>query len=479
MTILKITKLLFSFTLIILFSCTKKNPTYDLVIFNGRVIDPETGLDAIRNIGVTGKQISIISVDSLTGIKYIDATGFVVAPGFIDLHAHGQTNVENSYQAYDGVTTALELEIGVDTLAAFLKARKGKALLNFGASACQLAIRNKIISGTSTPHKNIYNELNIPAIKEAVNPIKFDAVRALLKVSLAQGAIGIGVPVGYQSGATISEIFDVYAFAAEENTPIFSHIREGGAIAFQQALANALINNSTLHICHLNSMARKDVRICLEMVEQAKKNGFKISTEIYPYTAGNTEISSAIFDAGWQERLGCTYEDLQWVETGERLTQENFENYRKTGGSVIIHMMKPKWIEQCLQSSATAIASDGGEYSPFGHPRGAGTFARVLGKYVRELKVLTLNEALYKMTYLPAKTLEPFVPSMKKRGRIQEDCFADIVIFKAEKIIDKATFKRGFQKSEGVKHLLINGQILIKNAKLLPEVFPGEAITSK
>ena len=479
MKILKASSLLFAVGLLTLLSCTKSNTVYDIVIRNGRVIDPETGLDEIRNIGITGSQISLISADSLEGKKYIDATGLVVAPGFIDLHAHGQTNVENSYQAYDGVTTALELEIGVDTLAAFLRTRSGKALLNFGAAACQLAIRNKVISGNNTPQKSIYNELNIPAIKEAVSPEQFVEVRNLLKESLAHGAIGIGVPVGYQSGASIPEIFDIYAFAGEQNTPIFSHIREGGTIAFQQALANALVNKATLHLCHLNSMARKDVSICLEMVERAKQNGYNISTEMYPYTAANTEISSVIFDEGWQDRLGCSYEDLQWVETGERLTEESFNTYRKTGGSVIIHMMKPQWIEQCLQSTVTAIASDGGEYSPFGHPRGAGTFARVLGKYVRELEVLTLNQALYKMTYLPAKTLEAFVPTMKKRGRLQEGCFADITIFNPNSIIDKASFKRGFHKSEGVIYLFVNGQLVIENAKLLLEVFPGEAITSK
>lgn len=461
-----------------LVSCSEEPTIFDTVIANGRVIDPETGRDEIVFIGISKDRIKAISKDSLQSKEYIDATGLVVAPGFIDLHAHGQTNVENSYQAYDGVTTALELEVGIDTLSAFLKAREGKSLLNFGASASQLAVRNKVITGEMAAKKSIYEELNIDAIDTAVANNQLIEVRKLLQEKLNEGAIGIGIPVGYEKGASIEEIFDVYAFAAEQNTPIFSHVREGGAIAFQQALSNALTNGTALHICHLNSMARKDVAICLEMVEKAIEKGYNISTEMYPYTAGNTEIGSAIFDEGWEERLGCTYEDLQWVETGERLTPETFKKYRKTGGGVIVHMMKPKWIELCLTSPSTCIASDGGSYSPYGHPRGSGTFSRVLGRYVRELNALSLHEALKKMTLMPAQILEPFVPEMKKRGRIQVGCFADIVIFDADKIIDNATYKRGFEKSTGVQYLLVNGKRIINNAKLLPDVFPGKAITS-
>lgn len=205
-------------------------------------------------------------------------------------------------------------------------------MLNFGSSACQLAYRNKAIANNNRVYKTIYEELQDPAAEQALPENKFEDVRNKLKNALINGAIGIGIPVGYLPNASIEEISDIYAFAAESKVPVFSHVREGGAIAFQQAISDAILNKTQLHICHLTSMARKDVDFCLKEIEKAQALGFPITTELYPYTAGNTEIGSAIFNEGWQERLGCTYGDLQWVETNKRLTPETFAKYRKTGG---------------------------------------------------------------------------------------------------------------------------------------------------
>lgn len=460
-------------------SCQKEQTQYDIVILGGRIIDPETKTDKIINIGIIGDSIAIISSEKLEGKTTINASGMVVAPGFIDLHAHGQTNVENTNQAFDGVTTALELEVGVDTISQWLKSRENKALLNYGASACQLAIRNKVISGIETPKKNIYDELADSVAYRAVPENKYLNVRKKFDEAINKGAIGIGIPVGYVPGASVEEIFDIYNYAGQKNIPVFTHLREGGAIAFQQVINDAILNNTTLHICHINSMARKDIAFCLKLVETAQKKGFPITTEIYPYTAGNTEISSAIFDAGWQDRFGCTYSDLQWGATGERLTAETFKKYRKQGGAVTVHMMKPEWIEMGLKSPVTMIASDGGDCSTFSHPRGSGTFSKVLGEYVRQKKILTLNEAIKKMTLMPAQLLEKFVPEMKKRGRVQIGCKSDLVIFDPNTIIDKATYDNGCVQSIGVKYLLINGKIVINNGIMIPNVFPGQAIKSK
>lgn len=460
-------------------SCQKKQNQYDIVILGGRVIDPETQTDKIINLGIIGDSIAEISAEKLQGKTVIDASGMVVAPGFIDLHAHGQSNIENINQAFDGVTTALELEVGVDTLSQWLLTRQKKALLNYGASACQLAIRNKVISGVETPKKSIYDELVDSAAYRAVPQNRYPKVRRKFDEAINKGAIGIGIPVGYVPGASVEEIFDTYQYAGQKKVPVFTHLREGGAIAFQQVITDAILNNTTLHICHINSMARKDIAFCLKLVETAQKKGFPITTEIYPYTAGNTEISSAIFDEGWQKRLGCSYSDLQWVETGERLTAETFKKYYKKGGSVTIHMMKPEWIEMGIKSPVTMIASDGGDCSTGSHPRGSGTFSKVLGEYVREKKILSLAEAIRKMTLMPAQLLEKTVPEMKKRGRIQIGCKSDLVLFDPNTIIDKATFENGCVKSTGVKYLLVNGKILIKKGELLPNLFPGKAIKSK
>ncbi|MGY0393216.1 amidohydrolase family protein [Bizionia sp. KMM 8389] len=473
-------KYTFLILLVCFVSCdSNKESIYDIVIENARVIDPETNTDEILNVAIVGDKIIEISSEKLNGIKTIDGTGKILSPGFIDLHAHGQTNVENEYQAFDGVTTALELEVGIDTLTQYYQARKGNALLNYGASACQLAYRNKVIAKSDRVYKSIYEELQDSVAQLTLPKDKFPILRNKLKDALNNGALGIGTPVGYLPNASIEEIADVYAFAGASKVPIFSHVREGGAIAFQQAFSDALLNKTQLHICHLTSMARKDVDFCLQEVEKAQALGFPITTELYPYTAGNTEIGSAIFNEGWQERLGCTYEDLQWVETNERLTPETFEKYRKQGGSVIVHMMKESWVDKVVASKVSMIASDGGEHSPTGHPRGSGTFSRIISTYVNKKGLISINEAIRKMTIMPAQVLENIAPEMKLRGRIQKGSYADLILFDINNVKDNATYTNGFVKSSGMDYVIVNGTILIENGELKKDVFPGEGIKSE
>jgi N-acyl-D-aspartate/D-glutamate deacylase len=474
---------LYVIALFFVFSCSQKKEdttqsTFDIVIENARVIDPESNTDKVLNVAISNDKIVEISTEKLNGKKIIDGTGKVLSPGFIDLHAHGQTNKENKFQVFDGVTTALELEIGIDTLAQYYQARKGNALINFGASACQLAYRNKAIANNDRVYPSIYEELKDSVASLPLPENKFKIVRNKLKDAINNGAIGIGVPVGYLPNASIPEIADIYAFAGENNLPIFSHVREGGAIAFQQAISDAVLNKTQLHICHLPSMARKDVAFCVRQVEKAQKLGFPITTELYPYTAGNTEIGSAIFNDGWQERLGCTYNDLQWVETGERLTPETFKKYRKQGGSVIVHMMKEEWVKLTLTSETSMIASDGSDCSPTCHPRSSGSYSKVIRKYVNKDKLISITQAIKKMTIMPAKVLEPVVPEMKLRGRIQKGCYADLLLFDINKVKDNATYINGFETSSGMDYVIVNGKLLIENGQLLPNTFPGTGIKS-
>jgi len=250
------------FSVLCFFSaCNQDEATviYDTVILNARVIDPETNTDGLLNVGILGDKIAIITDSPIEGKTTVDGTGKVLAPGFIDLHAHRQTNKENEYQAFDGVTTALELEVGVDTLSSWLKIRKGKALLNYGASACQLAYRNKLLRGNDAVSESIFDELADSVAQIPLPESKFPALEQSISKAIEEGAIGIGIPVGYLPAASVEEIAAVYEMAGKWQVPIFSHVREGGAIAFQQAIADAVLNEAPLHICHINSMARKDI----------------------------------------------------------------------------------------------------------------------------------------------------------------------------------------------------------------------------
>ena len=475
------------------FALGQSSTEYDIVLEGGRVIDPETKLDAVRNVGIQNGRIVEISTDPLMGLENIDVSGLVVAPGFIDLHVHGISNKEQEYQVHDGVTTALELEVGVPFMEEWHKSRHLKALINYGSSVSWPYKRAEVMKEFQAEleefsfafqesgwrQENFTTRLFLSSNYSALPSEEIPNMLMKIRLALEEGGLGIAVPVGYLPGASREEVFRVYQLAGELQVPIITHVRNGGTIAIQQAISDALITNAPLHVVHVNSMALDEIELAIEMVNKAQKRGFNITTEMYPYTAGSTALESAIFDQGWQERLGISYSDLQWVKTGERLTEKSFASYRKEGGTVILHLMKPEWIKAGIVTEGTIIASDGMSYAKLAHPRTAGTFSRVLGKYVREEQVLGLSQAIKKMTLLPAKRLEKVAPTMKFKGRIQVGADADITIFDPDKVIDKATFEKGLEFSEGIQFVIVNGNFVIKGGNLLENTFPGQPIYSK
>lgn len=465
---------------------------YDLVIQNGRVIDPESGLDGIRNLGIIDDTIAIITTSEITGDRSIDATALVVAPGFIDPHIHGVSVEAQRYQIRDGVTTALELESGIGFIKYWLESKAGKSLLNYGASAAHSGLRHaslrqnrQYIPETQAQlekegySSKIINQMLIRMMRSRDVILSEDDIshlKTLIEDELKAGAIGIGVPVGYYPQASHYEIFKSYEMAAQYGTTIFSHVRDAHMAAIQEAIANATITGARLHIVHLNSMSLSKIKTGLALVEAAQRQGFPITTEVYPYTAASTSLESVLFDEGWQAKWGMDYQDLQWQATGERLTAETFKKYRSEGGIIIMHMMKPAWIEEALASPITMIGSDGMPYAPLAHPRTAGTYARILGRYVREEGVLNLPEAIRKMTIMPAQMLEAIAPAMKRKGRLQVGADADITIFDPATVIDKASFEKGLDYSEGIIHVIVNGRLTVHDSEIVDGVFNGEPV---
>ena len=447
---------------------------FDIVLLNGRVIDPESGTDAVRNIGIRGKTIAAVTADKLRGRSEIDVRGLVVSPGFIDLHSHGQDDENYRYKAHDGVTTALELEIGVSPVGDWYRTREGKALVNFGASSGHVPARMAMMHDTGDFLPRDEASHRIATDEETLSIIQ------TVRRGLDDGAIGIGFGIAYVPTAPRQEIFRLFQLAAERKVPVFVHMRGGianeansGAIpALQEVIADAAITGASLHVVHLTSVAARLTPICLQMIEGARKHGIDVTTEMYPYTASASRIESAIFD-DWEKRSGFSFHDLQWAATGERLTAETFAKYRKTGGSVISHTLPEEALKAGLQNPSVMFASDGRLSDGKGHPRSAGTFARVLGLYVREQKLLTLNEAIGRMTLMPAKRLEASVPAMRNKGRIKVGADADLVVFDAARIIDKATFENPAQYSEGIQHVMVNGVFVLRDGSLVAKTYPG------
>ncbi len=188
---------------------TAANPDYDLVIANGRVMDPETGLDALRNVGITAGKISAISATPLKGKTTIDAKGFVVAPGFIDLHEHGAEPRNYQFQAHDGVTTSLELELGTADISKWYAAREGNSLINFGASIGHIPVRMDVMHDPGTFRSTG------DAAHRAATPQELDRIRAEMEKGFREGALAEGMGVNYTPAATHSEIVEMFKIASK------------------------------------------------------------------------------------------------------------------------------------------------------------------------------------------------------------------------------------------------------------------------
>jgi len=372
--------------------------SYDLVVANGRVMDPESGLDGVRHLGIRGGTIEAISTTPLTGSRVIDATGLVVAPGFIDLHEHGQQEESYRMMVRDGVTSAFELEVGTADVPKWYAARDGGQIVNYGVSAGHIPVRMKVLGdpGTGLLPAGIGGSGH-------ASEAQLREMEAMLRECLAQGAVAAGFGSAYTPGAPMSEIERMFRVAAEGGASAHIHMR-GGLQGLNETLAAARRAHVALHIVHVNSSADAELDQFLAAIQAARDAGQDVTTEAYPYGAGMTEIQSALFD-DWKSWPDEKFSQHQLVSTGERLTRATFEKARAAGGTVIIHGRSEEQTRAAIASPLAMIASDGFIEHGRGHPRTSGTFAKVLGKYVREEKVVPLMDALRRMSLEPARRL--------------------------------------------------------------------------
>jgi N-acyl-D-aspartate/D-glutamate deacylase len=445
---------------------------YDLVIRNGRVVDPESGLDAVRNLGISGGKIQAVSATPLEGRTTIDATGLVVAPGFIDLHSHGQDTENYRYKAMDGVTTALEMEVGVADVKAWYDKRKYQTLINYGVSVGHIPVRMRVMHdpGNFLPTGD--------AAHRAATDAEIAECRRQIEQGLALGALGVGMGMHYTPGASRWEVLEMFRAAAHAGAACFVHVRNAGeesVAALEEVIAASALTGAPVHVAHITSNGLRSTPRLLQMIAEARAHKLDITTELYPYTAAMSGIESALFDPGWQATLGIGYHDLQWAETGERLTPESFARYRRTGGGVILHMIPPAALDAAMASPFVMIASDGGLRNGKGHPRSAGTFARVLGRYVRETGALSLMEAIRKMSLMPAERLQDRAPDMRNKGRIREGADADLTLFDPATVADASTYEDPAKYSIGIRYVLVNGVQVVSDGKLR-DVTPGRAV---
>lgn len=492
------------------------------VLFRGaRVLDPESGLDAIRNVGVVGDRITYVEDGSPRAREVVDVSGRVLAPGFIDLHSHAQTVNGLRLQALDGVTTSLELEAGQMPVSRhYARAERDGRPINFGYSASWALARLVVMDGLSLPDPA--NDERLPNFLEtwgagntadsrwrSVCSIdETDRVLTLLEQEVAQGAIGIGVLLGYAAESNRGEYFRLAQLAERLGVPVFTHARGMSydepsmmLTGILEIVAAAAGTGARMHICHLNSTSlRQADEICLA-VQSAQSLGNPVTTEAYPYGAGST-----IIGAEWlaPERLGSlnlTPKSIYYVPGAERVASvERLRELQRVdpSGVCVVDLLDlddqrdMAKLLQTLTLPDSAIASDavplGGvddsdilenhwplAEGAFAHPRSMGTFAKTLRWLVRELGVLSLGDAVRRSSLIPAQILEEAVPAMRRKGRIQVGADADIVVFDADTVTDAATYTRS-APSTGFEHVLVNGSFVIRDAALLVGAHPGRAI---
>lgn len=488
---------------------------FDLIVRGGRVLDPETNFDAIADVAIKDGVIAAIGDIAGTADRIIDANGLVVSPGFIDLHSHGQSLPADRMQAFDGITTMLELEVGVLPVARWYdeQAALGRTL-NYGAATGWVFAR----IATMTQQQMVSSVGGMGQamrdtrwVEEAASPAETAEIVERVQVGLAQGGLGIAFPNAYAPGTGVKELSDLCSLAASHGVPTYTHVAymsnvdpKSSIDAYTRLIGLAGSTGAHMHICHFNSTSLQDVERAAELVKTAQLLGLKVTVEAYPYGTGSTVVGADFFsDPAFPQRFGSGYDAIEMVAERRRLRDRNevlSEKEKNPGAVVLIHFLDVAvnqrhrdLLDVSVMYPGGAIASDAmpwilsngtlysGDAWPLpddavAHPRSSGTFTKFLRDWVLDRKVVPLMEGLAKCTLIPAQILGESTPMMRKKGRLQVGCDADIVVFDIATLRDKADFHTMNARAEGVTHLLVNGQAVIADAELVRDARPGRPV---
>ena len=490
---------------------------WDIVLRGGRVIDPESGLDAIADVAIAGDRLAGIGPGLGPARAETDVTGLVVTAGFVDLHSHVNTVAGLRLQALDGVTTALELEAGVSPVDTAYRAAAAEGRpVNYGFAASWGLARMEAVAGLALDGRLDTFLANIATSewqREAA-PAEVTAMLGRLSDDLAEGALGIGVLVGYAPAASPGEYLQVAGLAAAAGVPTFTHARDmiemvpdtliDGAEEIVRAAGET---GAHMHYCHVNSTSQRHVDRVLGAVGRAQAAGSRITTEAYPYGSGMTGIGAAFLAPERLGERGLTPASLTFAPTGERIASEarlRELRHADPGGLVIIQLLDEDdpadraLLMRSLTFPGAIVASDampltwtGPKPDPLAwplpagaitHPRTAGTFSRALRLLTRDIQAagggsaLGLADALSKCSLLPARVLQDRVPAMRRKGRLQAGGDADVVVFDPATFTDRSSYADSTRPSAGIWHVLVNGSHVVRDGEIVPGALPGRPV---
>lgn len=498
---------------------------YDVVLENGRVMDPETFLDAVKNVGIKDGKIAAVTNDKIVGKETIDVKGLVVAPGFIDTHAHSVDIIDGWLLAQDGVTTQLELEYGRHPVGEAYKYISDRGHpLNYGFSSGWEEIRATVITG------NTYKATWDGGIAAFVQPwgvqvatdTQLEQILARLKSDIDDGALGIGYPPAYGSGAGTIEAIKMWKLAADNNVPVSVHVRYQSMIdpnssvqAMSEMLGYAASSGAHAVLCHIQLLGLSNPYEMLDVIKAGREAGLNLTTEVYPFGVTAPPISADYLK--WDnadERIGFKWNEVR-TEAKPQYTFKDEADFRRWQKEKPGSFVQMQYIDESTEKGLAAMrasivfpntipAADGTpinwEGKPKhsetyglgtaavvwpvpadaeGQPRTASTHAVMIEKWVRKHKALTLMQVIRRSSYIPASEFENEIPQFKTKGRLQVGMDADITVFKPEEVKANATWKNVGALNDGFYHTLVNGQFVLKNGEIQQNVLAGTPIRNE
>jgi cytosine/adenosine deaminase-related metal-dependent hydrolase len=486
---------------------------WEIVLRGGRVIDPESGFDAVADVAIGGGRVTEVGAGLPVAPTDTDVAGLVVTAGFVDLHSHVNDLAGLRLQALDGVTTALELEAGASPVAAAYRiaAAEGRPV-NYGFATSWAQARMDAVAGIAPGGTlaDFLSRLGDPRWQGPAEPAQLTALFSRLAGDLADGALGIGVLLGYAPSVDPAEYLRVAALAAEAGVPTFTHARDliemvpqvpiDGAEEIVRAAGQT---GAHMHYCHVNSTSQRHIDRVLGLVDRAQAAGAQISTEAYPYGSGMTAIGAAFLAPERLGERGLEPSSLTYAPAGERVASaDRLRELRRDqpGGLAIIKFLDENdtadrgLLMRSLTFPGAVVASDAmpltwtGPADPLAwppaasaitHPRTAGTFSRAVRLLTRGDEPQGLAQALSKCSLQPARLLEARAPAMRRKGRLRAGADADVVVFDPATLTDRATYADSTRPSAGIRHVLVNGTFVVRDGSIVAEARPGRPVRAE